>query len=451
MLNKMQPANDLEGIYKSLVPGNFLDRNNERYYVSIYDQKVAEIQMELRLNENPMQTVYVSGQTGSGKTTALNFLGTPELREQFELFYLYGNEVFELNDLDIVDVLLLLGYKLVEGIKPLEKQFYEKLAQIQKQLAGEWQEEQEASRAHKADVGAEGKLGLSESPIAKFLSIFQLKAGFFADYRFNYDNRKVVRKAFTPKRDDLLDLVNDIIEGYLEQKKIKEKQLLVIFHELNHMQNTTAISKLFIKDRFYLEGIGAKKVVTVPVALVPMPLFPNDIFFFGIKLSANPFTVGGSTKAEQQLIASNKALLRQVLERRLGEAGKTLIDEQAVEYAIEQSGGNVRQFIAILHYAARKVLVVNGHTISRDDAELGAVEERRKLERSIQAEQKIRLLDFVAKNHTPRTEKDETFLECSLSNQIFLYENDKIWYDLNPLIKETVDIYAKRLPAAPHS
>lgn len=447
MSSRIKKASTLPEIFRSLTPSTFLTQEEREFYIKIYDERVALMRIDLLENNlNPVQTIYVSGQTGSGKTTALNFLANDAINKVYQVEYLYGNDIFDLDDLDIVDVLLMVAFKLVGDDQELKRKFEERLERLRKQLEGELKEEYETQKGHQTNAGAKGDVSFGENPILKFLSIFQIKGGFFADYKFNYDNRQIVREVLTPRRDDLLKLLNELIELY--RIKNNEKQVLLIFHELNHMQNPDAIEKLFVTDRYYLEGIRAKKVVTIPVALVPITEFNQEVYVLGLKLKPNPLRASGQpeqTKKEKDAIERNSNFLRDVFKSRMTEQALALVSEEAVEYAIHHSGGNIRQFISILYYALRRVMALEGSQVSLNDAEEGAIIERRKLERSMISDEKIQLLEYVRVNKTPRAAKDETFLSCALANQLFLYENDKIWYDVNPLIEETVKVYAERL------
>ncbi|MDZ4703498.1 MAG: hypothetical protein SH848_06195 [Saprospiraceae bacterium] len=171
----------------------------------------------------------------------------------------------------------------------LKGKFEERLEGTRQQLEGELKVERETQKSHQANAGAKAEVGFGENPILKFLSIFQIKGGFFADYKFNYDKRQIVREVLTPRRDDLLRLLNELIENY--RIKNKGKQVLLIFHELNHMQNPDAIEKLFVNDRYYLEGIRAKKVVTIPVALVPITEFNQEELDEALKYHHSAFEI----------------------------------------------------------------------------------------------------------------------------------------------------------------
>lgn len=137
--------------------------------------------------------------------------------------------------------------------------------------------------------------------------------------------------------------------------------------------------------------------------------------------------------------------MRRIVQKRIHD-GALLISEEALELAIEQSGGNIRQLVSILFFATRKGVVSEADMLSSEEVEEGMAEMRRILERSMITSSKIDLLHYVGTHKVlGGMDNKPLFRECALSNQILIYENKNIWYDINPLIRETVDVYAERL------
>lgn len=439
----MKPAETLIDFYKNMTPSRYLTPEQREFYVSIYDHKIKELRLDLIELGASDQTIYVSGQSGSGKTTALNFLPNKAIESEYLILSLKGSEVFNLDDIQIVDVLLLLSRELVNGEPQLEKLFQTKLERITKRLQGKFEEmrQQQEEEATNKGMGISG--WIKGNPVAALLNFVGVEASAYADYKLNNEKRTIVREVFAPNITDILNLTNDIILEYLSVKDPSgNKRLLVIFHEFNHIRNLEAIRTLFIKNRQYLEGIKARKVVTIPVSLVPDPEFEAEIRFLGLKVKPSRLDPNPESQAEAK---ANRAALKEIIHRRIAE-GVDILTDEALEYAIEQSGGNIRQLLSILYFAARRVAVLEGKKVSLEDAKAGATEMRHILERSIITGDKIRMLNYIGEHSVAGgTERLDLFLQCALSNQVFIYKNNKTWYGLNPLIEETVRLYAKKL------
>lgn len=435
----MKRANNIIELFQNLNPIVFLTPEKKEFYVDLYPQDIKQIRVELLHDPQPNTTVYVSGQTGSGKTTALNFLPDSDIENKYIIEYFYSNQLLQLDDINIVDVLLMLCYKLAANSEKLTLKIGERITEMAQQLRGELEKTIQTSKAHNAGGGGSIELGI----FPKFLSIFGHKSSLHADYRFNYEKRNVTRQVLSPKLEDLLALTNEIIDGYLSEKDPNnQKQLLIFLHDLNHIQDAKLIKELFIKNRYYLERLKAVKIITIPVGLRALPMFQAHINFLGLKTKQNPLTSGN--EGENQAIEHNKNLLRTIIEKRISEEAD-LIEDKALDTAIEYSGGIVRQLIDILHQAARKVIANDGNYIYEHDVREGMKGVRRKLSRSLIKKERIEILDFIRQNYASNTNDEDLFIESAAANQVIVYKNDDFWYDINPLIQNTVKSHAAKL------
>ena len=75
----------------------------------------------------------MSGQSGTGKTTALNFLADEKLSGKYIIKHVYEREIFDLNDVDIIDILLGFSFELIGSDAGLQAKYLEGLDRIQKQ------------------------------------------------------------------------------------------------------------------------------------------------------------------------------------------------------------------------------------------------------------------------------------------------------------------------------
>lgn len=439
----MKAASNLLELYKNLTPSRFLTKEEKEFYVGVYDEKISLLRLDLLLQESNKLTVYVSGQSGSGKTTALHFLPNKKIDKKFVVLPIMGNELFDLNDIEIVDILLMLGNQLANGTPVLEKRFKSELDRIANLYKGKYEEVSEKTEGEGTSKGGTVKGWFGGNPLSAFLSVLGVEGSAFADYKLDRNKRLLVREIFNPSIKEILKLTNDIIREYL-LLKAPDKELLLIFHELNHIKRLELIGELFIANKNTLEGIQARKVITIPVSLIPDPEFSSEVFFLGIKTKANRLAPDEESKGKA---AQNCEALRTIVKKRMA-ASSNLISDKALELAIDQSGGNIRQLMSILFFSTRKAVVLEAEKLSENDIEAGMAEMRRILERSMITSSKIDLLNYVSqRNVLGGRDNKPLFRECSLSNQIMIYENNSIWYDINPLIRETVDLYAKQLAA----
>lgn len=440
----MKPATTIVELYQNLSPSKFLtpDRDKDQY-VDLYGEKLGDIKFSLLSSGDSNQTVYASGQSGTGKSTALFFLPDNEIQENFHFLYINGNDLLDLSDVDIADLLLVLCYALIKSSDSLQSKFEKQLERIKATAEERLKIESTYDQSLNFNTGATAKAEIGNSlslagAIVRFFTSFKGSMEGFMSIKYDNNHRKTIREAFVIINRDLLELTNKIIVDYCEEKG-GDKELLIIFNDLDNIKNDKQIEALFIQNRYFIEGLKCRKVVSIPAYLSTRPDFNADIFSFDLKLDHNPLLRERKPKIDN-LIARNKQLLHQIIKKRMSES-VNLIDDDAIDYAIKMSGGIVRQFIAILHNAAAKAGKLKLSKISLEDAKDGASDYRRILERSIMSKSQLDMLDYIRLHHKPDVPDNNAFITALLGNQVIVCENDPRWYDINPLIENSVKIW----------
>ncbi len=433
----MKKATNINELANNLIPQNFLTQDDEEFYVPIYDDILRGLRDTIINDRVEAQTFFIAGQSGTGKTTALNFLGIDELRRHYYVKYINMRDFLDESDVDIIDFLLTFAFALVKDT-PLENDYYKKLDEIRKIHLGELEKVKEKDETRAAGAGNKSKLSAGGG----FLNFIKLKAVFFLYYKTDILYRKKTREIFTLKAPQLLKLIDDLIDKYIEKITIGKK-LLVIIDDLDKIKEIKHINSIFLDNRNYIFDLKCKKVISIPTYLTTAPeisiYMQNPIPQFVLRLKENPIDKTGDIKKKD--IERNKDLLKKVIKARIA-GGIELIDEDALETAVEFSGGIIRQLVSIIRQAAVKVRIIKGDKISKNDV-LDAINNLRDtMARTIISTDKITLLDKINKENKPVSDKAEEFLELLHANNVLAYQNGNIWYELNPLIKSTVEIYA---------
>ncbi len=432
----MKEDESIVQFYKNLNPTQYLKPEDSQagFYVPLYEEEIEEIRLEVLLGQ-PSETIYVSGQTGSGKTTALNFLPDKRIREQFIVEDFYANEVLQIDNVDIVDILMMLAFRMVRDYEDLKLKLGERILEIGEQLRGNLEKTEQTTK--------DESMNLNVGLFAKFTALVG-QSNFGADYGFNQEKRKITRQVLKPQLEELISLVNEIIDRYMDKRVPKnDKKLLLFLHDLNHMIGAQHIKDLFINNRHYLEQIKAVKIITIPVGLRALPLFQPDIVFLGLKVKVNP---NNPQSTDNQKITNNQQLLKNIINKRIPNEAD-LIDEAVLDEAVNQSGGIVRQLVDILQRTCLKSMVDKENRIYENHLREGMGDVRRKLSRSIITKSHIQTLSLIQQKNIDYIDDDklDLFIESAAINQIIVYKNDDIWYDINPLIENTVKTYAANL------
>lgn len=438
----MKCASDIAELYNNLQPHTILfEKSDKEQYVPLYEDLLNRLRTEIAVNQRRDATFYIAGQSGTGKTTAMNFLPDTAMKKKFEVVYLYGRDLFDPNDVDIIDVLLMFSFKLIETKKSLKNMFYDRLDKIYKKHIGALEEEIKKQKGTSAEVGLEGQLSAG----FKFFHWIKAKAEFFSTFKMDSEYRKTTRTFFQFKKLDLLNLCNEIVNKYYENIGAG-KNLLVIIDDLDKMRDIAQIQKVFIDDRNYMNQIACKKIISIPVHLPSLPQFPlgdASAYFFELKLNLNPLRNYKKKDKEDQvrIIGHNRELMKRIILQRICK-NKKLIEDSGIELAISKSGGLIRQYVRILNHASLKILTLVGPDgqISESNIENALLDERNLLGRSVIGKERIKMLSDVMNHKTP-AQDNNLFIESILGNLILVNQNGDPWYDINPVIETTVKQY----------
>lgn len=437
----MKKAVNINELANNLIPENFLKPEDKDVYVPIYADILEDLRNMVINDKVESQAFFVAGQAGTGKTTALNFFKTEALEKHYHIKFINMRDFLDLSDVDIIDFLLAFAFALVKD-SPIEDRYYKQLVEIQKKQEGELIEtvERETNRKSGAEIKGEASIR------GGFLNFIKLGAGFISNLRLDSSHRRIIREVFKLKKTSLLKLVNELLDDYLE-KITRGKKLLVIIDDMDKLKEVQQINSIFIENRNYIFSLKCKKIISIPIYLAKASEIFNysqdPIQQFILRFTTNPFDKE-IRPGEKEKIESNREMLRKVIKCRVEEE-HSLIDDNALEKAIDYSGGIIRQLIRIVRNAAVRVRTLGAEKICLKDIDEGIERLRNTLAGTITSSNRIKMLDTILKKNIPVSEKAEDFIELLLANNVLAYENGEPWYEVNPLISKTVEVYAERL------
>ncbi len=435
----MKKAKTLSELKRNLNPDYRPTIDDKNIYVPIYKHVLADLQEQLLDSEIINQTILVTGQTGTGKSTALEHLKTDkQITDCYKILHADMSELLDFSDTDIVDVLLAIGFVLTSDNSTLQKKYFKKLDELQKIHKGGLFIEKSNSSSH----GLNGGINTELSGGIKFLNFIKAGAKVFAEYHADSECRRTAREVFNAKKESLKQLIDNIIADYYIEYKLGDgKELLLIIDDIEKMDKPENIRALFDDNFSYFFGIKCRKIISVPIPASTFSKLTNNyspIHRFILKMKKNP--LDKIDKKPDEIIERNKQLLKKIIYKRVE---KELIEESAIDVAINMSGGILRQFIKILLTATSKCRINDGKQVSKNNVEEAWCEHRKTLDATVISTTLINMLDNVRKNNKPDVEND-LFVKALQTNQIVAYTNGVLWYEVNPLIEKTVEIYASR-------
>jgi len=420
----MNGAKTLEDIYDFFDYEDYLHK--EDFYVELYEEQLNDFATDLKNNKNPSKTFFLAGQSGNGKSSVLHQLKNkkPQIAEKYAVKFLDGKDIFWYEDIDITDILLMIGYEIIKEQPELVKTYAEKLQKIELVKSGEL----ELTQSSKEQESTNAKVAANVTIGGKFLSFLKSSVSFDADYRLNSEFREDARKFFKIRKKELLDTINDIIRAYIT-KESNGKEILLVIDDLEKKDN---IDKLFLKDIHILNEIECTKIVSMPIHLRRSGNFDRyDVREFGVRIK---------NFKEDEYITENINNLKEVVYSRI--ENRDLIDDDSVERAAKMSGGNLRQLIKIINYASAKAM-------SNDSEEIGEYEidkaiDRISLDLSTRVMSHAKFLDHIHKeqiiNQEDETHKD-SIANTTKGGLVYAYFNGITWYDINPIINKSINFY----------
>lgn len=421
-----------------------LTRDQREFYVELYGEDLDRLRKDLLFNSIPNKSFLVTGQSGNGKSTALNFLPDDRIQKKYDVKYLKGREVFKLDDIDVIDVILMIGLTVVKDHDDLRNRFLSELEELKNLKLGRIQKEQERKDLTKDEAGA----GVSFGAKLSLLNFINLGSRIFAQYKIEKEKRESIREVFTLDKLELIEKVNGIIDAYVEEALEGKKQLLLIIDDLEKMRDQGQTKELFVDNIYALEEIHSTKIITFPVHLATRHALYRNASKFGVRIDKNPFE-----KGTDEVAARNRDKLRQVIRRRM--ENQDLVREDAVEEAVHYCGGNLRFLMEIMQKAARNAVSLDVD-ISTDSLPIlprdveTAIEEMASLA-SLSIMKRTKMLREVMMHHQepPGEEWETEFTASILDNTIFAYFNGHPWYDLNPVIRKGVEVYSRSIEKDP--
>jgi hypothetical protein len=434
---KLKKADDLIDIYQQFETVNPLTPKDKDFYIDIYDKDIRELRNKIILNQNPNKAFFVTGQSGNGKTTALNFLQNEKILKLYDVKVISGNNYLNLDDIDIIDIILTIGFIFAESDNKIKEKYFEKLEEFKKKKLGELKKYKETTILDDIEKGSKGDFGAKLS----LLSLINFGAGFFENFKHNERSREIVREAFSFDKFELIDLINDMISNYEDTQH--NKRQLIIIDDLEKIRRGEQAEKIFIQHADVFEKIECVKIITLPVYISANHALYQNMFKFSIRTIENPHKQDN----EKNLLEKNKKILENLILTRL--ADKSLIKKEALKLSVEKSGGNIRSLINIIQTAT---IIVLSESEDYEEKKYEKISEKN-IRNSIENIAELPYLAVMGRikalkqikdtNKEPDKEFRDDFIKSILDNTIYAYFNGLPWYEINPIVKEGVEYYSK--------
>jgi hypothetical protein len=399
-------------------PMQSLDANRKDWYVERPDSPHEEIKI-LLLHDPTALKILFSGHIGSGKSSALNRLASDaEIQNQFFIVQFSVERDLNIFDLTYSDLLLAIGKRLFDKADqagfPLDDKLLSDLEKWTTEVAVV------TKKAQAADVTVKGQIS------AWFLSaVGTLKTG--------YSENKEFRQKFEPRVPELIIFINRIIRAIETHPQGGGKKVLLVIEDLDKPPVDVSMDLFLTKGPVLIQP-ECKILFTVPTSVlysgqikVVQQNFPMQYVLPNFKIK------------DQSGERSEKAwnCMRDIVLRRMD---APLVDSEALDYAVEMSGGVTRELIRIIQAAALRALVTKANSIQRAHVDHAVVKFRGEYNNQLTRQESIQILLEVHKTQQLRSKDEKPMLDLMHNLMILQYPNGPGWYEVNPIVRQLIGV-----------
>lgn len=424
----IKKAETLEDMYNSFEFNRPLSEDEYDFFENIYDAKLTRFISDVKRNTIHQNIFFIAGQRGNGKSTILNNLKNKNqaFEDSYEIRHIQAMEVFDISEVDIVDILLVIGFDLIDNnkldgskIKELRDKFENKLQELQELSSGELEKTTSVASSSLKQGSAEGGL----STRASFFSYFSADSKLSAIYKTDKNIREEAKTRYKFKTKDLLNTINALIDEY-KRLSNSPKEILLILDGLERLSNIDNINKIFTEDIALLRDVKCFKIITMPLYLKEV-IDINDIKPIDFTMEIKDGKIKNIDK------------LKILIEKRI--ENQTLMTPEAIDLAVQMSGGNIRQLLEIIQRASTEAIDI----FESDKVGIDEVKSAMEILKGHYASRTQINSDFLKKiqeTHKIENEEDYSSLAKTIKDGlVFAYFNGTVYYDINPIIAENLN------------
>ncbi|MFH1098023.1 MAG: P-loop NTPase fold protein [Candidatus Desantisbacteria bacterium] len=430
----MPKASSLKDVINYFDSQNPLPKNDP-WFVDT-KRKEIEIIKNAFLESNRSLKFLLGGHPGNGKSTELNKMDNDEeINAKYLVVKYSANEVLDLNDVNVIDLLLTLIFKILEKVEEKNISLPDNLFNQLKDMEGFFTDK---LKIEKTTTNArQGKIGMGvEAKLGSSFPLVGLMATCFAKMQLESETRKKTREEYNPKITELQKLINDIIRTIKVSLKPPQFDILLIVDDMDKIRPEQA-EKLFSEEGSVIGGIQCSALLTLPISMIYSPKSGIIVSKIGQQKVLRNLRLKDKHGNEDESTKEHKDILRQIVFKRMEE---NLIEKDALDSAIMMSGGIFSTMIDLITSAASYSRVNNGTKIDIIDMQEAINEERANKKRALNRTYYDILLEIHDYKKPLSTNRVET-LELFHSLFALEYMNGEEWCDIHPLLIEDVKEY----------
>lgn len=432
----MEKAETLAEIRQATEPTPLAGADLNRFYVLADPARdpLSPPTSDLRdciYNTPPPLRLLFASHPGSGKSTELNRL-KQEDRDNFWFVTFSVRQELDPATLTHIDLILVLMEKLYQAGRQenliQDKRVIEPVRSWLSQVVHETKVMRSEELEVEAGLGVDGLLAQVIGMFAKLRSAFSLFS----------EKAEVVRQEIKPRIAELRQYCNQVlveISSRLDQRT-PSRRLFIIVEDTDKLDIPVA-RDLFVKHTGLLAELQASIIYTVPLFLIHSPDRNRlESYFDTLTL---PMIKTHTPQGERFSTGWN--VLHQIVARRL--EVKKLIEPEALNLAIEKTGGVLRDLLWALQRASRTARHADADRISVEVMRHSLDQLKNRYSQSVHGREGVSTeelytkMEQIARAPMGMVPMDNA-LQLLLYTQAVIEYNGRGWYDLHPLMREAL-------------
>ncbi|MBE9000338.1 ATP-binding protein [Nostoc sp. LEGE 12447] len=451
---------DLRKFYKATDPGKTLavaNPEDRKYYIDFSSVRGGEIIEELKYNitflspDDPTCFLF-TGHIGCGKSTELLRLNKELEEEGFHVVYFESSEDLEMEDVDIVDVLLAIAYRVSQS---LDKIVLEEPSKLNKLLQGVWNVlNSEVTGLKVKPPEMPGLLKLGDLGFTSENQKLTIAFGFgeiITRVKNDENLREKLNQHLGPKKTELLEAINkELLEPAIAKLKLQGKKgLVVIVDNLDRIDSRPKPwgrpqqEYLFVDQGESLSKLNCHVLYTMPLALKFSNEYGNLTQRFSEEPKVLPMVVVQQDGSDYE---PGIALLRQMVlarafpdldeKQRLEKISEIFDSPKTLDQLCRVSGGHVRDLLRLLNtwiQKERKFPPLSRQTLedvirSRfNEMTITIYDDDWELLRKVKQQKKV--------------SGDQGYQKLIRSRLVFEYRiSNLLWFDINPILADAKEL-----------
>lgn len=367
----MERANKLEDFVKVFKPYPLTADNFDNFYVETSSVRVSDeiqkLMLACKFDKESYDKFLFSGHMGSGKSTEMYRL-RQELKDDFEVIHVPLTRDLDILSIEYIDLIFEIMSVVVDKLND-EVNYTENIRAID-ELYDYWNSEHfreilnttetDSQAEINGSLAAEGGINI-KSFLTKVKFVAKIAAIGKDIFKNSSETKEVLKTKIEPRIGELINALNDILLQISDNPNIKP--LLLIIEDLDKA-DIANVEKIFIQHRQKFLDLKIKCIFMIPIYLEYSAEFKSvkDSFAEDFILS----TIG-LVDRNGNSIEKNITFYRKFVEKR---ANVDLIAEDALRFAIINSGGILRDLFRMLLSAALQAKINEHDKIIISDVEI---------------------------------------------------------------------------------